>query len=320
MYIGDSYAWPLTCPGRESNLTARLQYHDALINTQSRADLRAFQSGVRSLLQVDIDTDCPMLTTVMRQAQFFDQEEQGRAQWALRTDRFKSWLQARASDALLINGNGSDGLARWSSMSLLSALLAHSLSQQQSAYILNFFCGHHNSMGDPVSGPVGMMRVLITQLLSAHNFDLGFVRFGDWFDGLRVHDLSTLCRLFHKLLTQLPSVVVFCIIDGVSLFETSRWSEELAPVLRRLQFSVADDSLDCHFKVLFTSATISRGVKEILGPDNTLSTPSFAGDGSLLTDRSVMRSLTPSPTMHRREIKSMVGEGTLMPYQPQFLR
>jgi hypothetical protein len=306
---------------RESNLTARLKYQEALIKGSSRADLHSFQAGVQTLLRVDLETECPSLPSVMRQAQFFNQEEQGRAQYALKTDRFKSWLQVRTSDALLINGNGNDGLARWSPMSVLSALLANSLSQQQSAFVLHFFCGHHNSMGEPISGPVGMMRVLITQLLSTHNFDLGFVRFGDWFEGLRVHDLPTLCRLFHKLLSQLPSVMVFCIIDGISLFETSRWSEDLAPVIRRLIYSVADDSLDCSLKLFFTSPSISRTVQEVLGSNNVLSTPAFAGDGSLLTDRNVSRSLTPSPSMQRRELAPLrTYDSTPIPYRGDFLR
>ena len=134
---------------RDEKVTQRLAYQTLAMSTHSRNDLMMFQRGVLSLIGVDLEADIPRLETVMRVSQFIDQQEQGRAQYALRTPIFKSFLQSTTSSILLINGNGNDGMARWSSMSLLSALLAHSLSQNgrdSGTYVLSFFCGHHNSL------------------------------------------------------------------------------------------------------------------------------------------------------------------------------
>ena len=81
--------------------------------------------------------------------------------------------------------------------------------------------------------------------------------------------------------------------------------------------SVSDDSLDCRVKVLFTSPTVSRHVRDVIGDGNTLSIPGgIAGSGEGLTDRGITRSLTPSPRMERRELAHMRGtsyQGEWMP-------
>lgn len=62
-----------------------------------------------------------------------------------------------------------------------------------------------------------LIRSLNSQLLSLYDFDLGFVRFSQWYKGLRQLDLRTLCRLFRKLVGQLPQMATFYIVDGISL-------------------------------------------------------------------------------------------------------
>ena len=52
-----------------------------------------------------------------------------------------------------------------------------------------------------------------------------------------------------------------------------------------------DEDLDCHFKLLVSSATISRSARGVLSGGDVLSIPEDAGSGRLLTDRSLRQDL-----------------------------
>jgi hypothetical protein len=230
---------------------------------------------------------------MQRLSRSIDLQRQGRAQWVIQTPCFQQWLWSSNSSALLINGNEScDGMARCSPMSLLSATLIQSLLQEPSALVINFFCGAHNSVSEEVRGPVGLLRSLNAQLLSTWQFDCGFVRFGEWMGGLRAHDLHTLGRLFRKLVGQLSNVVLFCVIDGISLFESHGWQLGTEFILRKLLDLAEDDDLDCRFKLLLTSATLSRSGARILGDQRSLSIPGDVRSDRLLTDRTIQNELT----------------------------
>ena len=278
--------------GRIENLTARLEQQEKKMIASSHTDSRSIQIALLGLLRTDTDSAERDLERVLRQSQSFDIRSQGRVQWALQTPRFQQWLQSKHSDALLINGNTDDGLARCSPMSMLSAMLIRSLEQAGGVFVSHFSCGSHNSSGDPLSGPTGMLRSLNAQFLSTRQFDTGFLRTSRAYEELRTHDLDALHRLLRILLGQLPNIVVFCIIDGISLFESERWRNETATVVRRLQHISSDETLECRFKLLFTTPTISRCANEVLRRENILSIPADAGNGRLLTDRSIRSDLS----------------------------
>ncbi|KAL6869206.1 hypothetical protein ACO1O0_000529 [Amphichorda felina] len=103
---------------------------------------------------------------------------------------------------------------------------------QSPRIILEYFSGQHNVDSSGLTGPQGMMRSLLDQLLQ------------QWPDeaplslhGLRrpeySRDLPTphLCDLFEGVVRQLPrDFPIWCVVDNVSHFETSLdgWADELA--------------------------------------------------------------------------------------------
>ena len=68
---------------------------------------------------------------------------------------------------------------------------------------------------------------LIAQLLALHEFDIDFVRFDLWNGPLQQNNLAALCEVLREIVTQLPDTILFCIIDGVSHFETERWRSQM---------------------------------------------------------------------------------------------
>lgn len=226
------------------------------------------------------------INLVRRKAQSCDMSSQGAMHWVLQSSRFKGWIQSPESDVLAVNGNLEDGTARYSSTSLLCAMLILSLREQQAAHVLHFFCGNHSSKLDPSAGPIGLIHSLIAQLLSIQQFDLSFLRFGKWEYGLRANDISTYCRLLRRLVEQMSTSIVFCIIDSVSVFEVENWGDDLRLVTRTLVDTAADNQLNTRLKVLFTSASRSRCVNSFLSENSKLHVPTDGGNQRLLTSRS----------------------------------
>lgn len=55
-----------------------------------------------------------------------------------------------------------------------------------------------------------------------------------------------------------PGFVLVCIIDGVSLYETSDWAEDLRAILKTLNSLTRDAKVYAVFKILVTSTMASR--------------------------------------------------------------
>lgn len=82
-------------------------------------------------------------------------------------EQFRNWMGLPFPNVLLVDGHCRDqGQGRTSPLSIFCASLAATLSQNDSNVVLHFFCGHHgNPQYDAVSGPAGLLRSLITQLI-----------------------------------------------------------------------------------------------------------------------------------------------------------
>lgn len=95
-------------------------------------------------------------------AKHFDTGIRGRAQWLVQTSEFRAWLREDASSVLLV-----DGCMDAELISPLSGfccgLISNILNDPDSA-VAFFFAGLH--AGKALSGPVAIMRSLITQLLA----------------------------------------------------------------------------------------------------------------------------------------------------------
>ncbi|KAJ8110743.1 hypothetical protein OPT61_g6490 [Boeremia exigua] len=233
-----------------------------------------------------------VLEFVCRSSQSHDTRDQGAMHWVLQAARFQNWVQSPHPDILLVNGNLECGMARYSSTSLLCGMLIQTLQAQEFVHVCQFFCGSHNSRSDPLAGPIGLMRSLIAQLLSLQEFEVGFLGRGKWTEGLRTNSLRVLCELFKRLFEQLPkNKIIFCIVDGISNFETSAWTEDLHLVVTTLLETVDEGHFGARLKVLITAASRSYSLSRLLSEDNKLSVPLGVGDRRFLTSRSISSEL-----------------------------
>ncbi len=94
-------------------------------------------------------------------------------------------------------------------------------------------------------------------------------------------------------------MALFCIIDGVSLFEKEQWRAQIELVVWKLREMVADPTLNVVLKSLMTSPGISRVVKGILRSEDRIWIPKdVVAEGKLLTanDMVFRRSQTPDPS------------------------
>ena len=200
--------------------------------------------------------------------------------------KFQTWLTSGQSASLLVNGNASTALERTSAMSFVSALLSQSLADQSAACI-HFFCGLHTARNDSLSGPRGLLKTLLAQIVYTHNFDLSFVDEYEYRQ-LQSNNIGALSRLLERLIQQLPTkLVLFCIIDGISFYENAEWVEEACSAMNTLNKLTMNPQLNAVFKLLVTSPLASRYIREHIPQENqvTLVQDSSVGARHFLTER-----------------------------------
>ena len=230
------------------------------------------------------------LELVHRQGGALDFASYSQAQWLFQHDKFQIWLISANPQILLINGNMEEhAIDRVSPTSHICALLLRTLANTQ-AVSIHFFCGQHTSWADPYTGVKGLLRSLIVQLISLFDFDLIFINKRTYRDQLRRHDTGQLCDLFETLLRQVPiDTTIFCVVDGISLFETDHLREETDLLVYRLRTLIEDEELNAVFKLIMTSAHMSRQVCHQLHPSDSLTIPQdHGGDRRALTERQIM--------------------------------
>ncbi|KAI3318933.1 hypothetical protein HD806DRAFT_548787 [Xylariaceae sp. AK1471] len=173
------------------------------------------------------------LEIVLRQARLFDPAIQGRAGWLTKTEEFRNWLRAERSGVLLVDGCLPEHEGLITPMSGLCATLISSLVESEHNVVFFFFAGQHcdmKSSSRDANGPKGLMKSFIAQLLLCSALakpNLDFLTF-KYLQDLDHYDCDALCDLFKELIRQLPpNMDVYCIIDGVFLYEQSLWMDDL---------------------------------------------------------------------------------------------
>lgn len=158
------------------------------------------------------------------------------------------------SSVIFINSNVS-GNGRLSSF--VPAMLVRSVRsyKRNDIFALSFFCGAHFRREDPDSGIAGLMRSLISQLLMCHTeFELPTIRRISQVDP---ENVPVLCQIFQRLIFQLPpDIVVFCMVDAVTNYETSslHMEDSEAAVARLIEIvQKTHEERRCAFKLLLTS-------------------------------------------------------------------
>ncbi|KAI1324565.1 hypothetical protein F5Y16DRAFT_411940 [Xylariaceae sp. FL0255] len=180
-------------------------------------------------------------------------EEQGRARWLMKTQLFQAWTNAARH-----------------SISVLISVLATSLIQVPGTVVIHFFCGKHLDQEDGISGPQGLLRSLITQLL------LQFLPPQPNLSGINSHEFlrdcyqlkfPALCEVFWLLFEQLPaSSTVYCLIDGVAYYEQWQWIDQLRFLVGFFRHIMSTKQLSMegpYLKVLLASSVKSTEMRDL---------------------------------------------------------
>lgn len=269
------------------------------------------------LLQVVCDQQDYSVTlddryAVLQKRHLFKKQSLAQASHLVMTEEFQHWLKGPDSSFLLVDGHCSEINGKVSAMSIFCAALSESLSglPRKTHALLSFFCGQHASDDDTFPGPVGMIRSLICQLVLLWPGDsLPSLEFlnedeGRLWDRVQHMETSALCDVFEELVWRLPArATVYCIVDGISQFETSLGGrkEDLQDIVLCIQKCISDTwGLDrgdsgsqcrASLKVVLVSADksihIGRLIPEEFQVDlrsGNLNTNSVVSEGQFMVD------------------------------------
>ncbi|PWY96444.1 hypothetical protein BO94DRAFT_453448 [Aspergillus sclerotioniger CBS 115572] len=211
------------------------------------------------------------LDIVLQEASKYKSRSLGRVGWLARTDEFAEWLRAPQSSLLLVDGRLDTSPATMvSPMSVFVSTFISSLINSPDCLPLFFFASLHDDKNgdDELSGPTGLMRSLITQLLFSDkltSLNLQFLNKG-FLNACEANNIKALCDLFRRLALQVPhDVQILCILDGIAVYELEpTWGEQIDYVAALFQRLIRElneaDSL--RMKVLFTFANQSLQISD----------------------------------------------------------
>lgn len=235
---------------RLTHLTDRRRFRQQLLTGLDYED---------SVLEQDVEAKLQTIWTSPRQ-------DQDRVVAIMRSHKLQKWITTTESSALFINANHK-GPTRQQPTSFICAKLVDSIMPSASnaqpkhrmTLPLAFFCGEHLQKDDLDSGPDGMMRSLVAQLLLAYrDFDLRTIQ---RMQDLNYDDVDDLCDVFDLLVMQLPHyIVVFCVVDAISFYEDNPTVCEEASIVVQTLVDVVQRTNEngCAFKLLFMSPWNSR--------------------------------------------------------------
>lgn len=174
----------------------------------------------------------------LRQIFLLSLTDQDRAIAIIQDPMVDQWLLDPSFGALLVQAN-SRRHESISPASVACAMLIHICSNmfapdtftptKVSIITLYWFCGSH--VNGPDDSALGLMRSLVSQLLSAGPFAYGFKQTRHFDD----QDLGKLLDMFMKLLRQLTKgTTVVCIIDGISFYEGEHLRDDTCKTIRKL--------------------------------------------------------------------------------------
>ena len=226
---------------------------------------------------------------MLRRGRGSDQSVHDRGHLLMHNRTFQAWLASGQSKRLLVDGNAGSASERVSAMTVVCALLAHSLPNE-TASTITYFCGLHTDPADTLSGPCGILRAILAQVIHTFDVCLDFVD-SEEYDELQRFDLRRLCILLRVLMKKLPAgVVLFCMIDGISLYEKDEWLEGTCYALRMIADLTRDPEVSAIFKLLFTSPLASRYIARYVQEEDRLVLPRdlCGGGGNPISNRQFM--------------------------------
>lgn len=195
-----------------------------------------------------------------------------------------------SSSILFANANCNIDL---SPTAYVSATLASSIKQpsgdagapDRNLCALLFFCAKHTDQYDSHAGPCGLMRSFISQLLSYYTPPLPCLQLAQQTD---CEDIWALCHSFKSIVHTLPrSLILFCIVDGLTSYETRSAYEHDASILAESLVQLAQGrDRGPVVKLWLSAASHSRNLRPLLSNEETLLLPSnVPGSGGLSGSR-----------------------------------
>ncbi|KAH0283181.1 hypothetical protein KCU62_g9179, partial [Aureobasidium sp. EXF-3399] len=210
------------------------------------------QGQLTSFMAVD-DDHLADISHILENSTRFDMDEVRLAYTVANSTDIRDWLSATRG-ILFLNGSGDMTAAREPPFSAVLASLVFGISQNPEAVVLRFLCGLHSEPNQAISGASGLLRSLITQLSFKYDFNLGFINSESYREGLREHDLQTLCETFSAMVSQLPTdSELYYVIDGISWLETPRWREDLIAAVAYVCYLCVDPVGQTRLKILMSS-------------------------------------------------------------------
>lgn len=226
-------------------------------------------SAVLEILKQNSEHPGLDLESCLRSVGSMKRPEQDRAVWAMKSVALHIFVTEIASGVLILNNNGRNTRTK-SPMTFVCARLVNSLRAMPTIITLHFFCGQHIDADDAEGSPLGMMRSLLAQLLVQYpDFEIS----KEDLAGLTHNNIDPILALFSKLISQIPyPVMVFCIIDGITLYEDPDNVEDTIQVTEDLTTLTAKKG-GCAFKLLLTSSTRIRDPPAMVEEEFILTVP-----------------------------------------------
>ncbi|KAL7811145.1 hypothetical protein V8C26DRAFT_409330 [Trichoderma gracile] len=162
---------------------------------------------------------------ILRKESLMSDEALGYATLLRQKRQFQEWLSSEWPGLLLVDGCcRTESVGRSSPMSFFTASFASTLLQSQSGMVLQFFCSHHTDPKKEDSGPKGLLKSIISQLLlypKPYSLSLDFVD-QSLYDAIAASNTDALCFLLERLFWQLqPTTTVYVLLDSISDFESN---------------------------------------------------------------------------------------------------
>lgn len=259
-----------------------------LQHAQAQHGMLVRSDQLLEILRFDLEEVSEELEATVRQGNISDPSTQGRSQLLMQSSKFQNWFSSAKSKCLLVDGNAESAMEKMSAMSIVCALLAQNLPSA-TAKTMVFFCGLHIDEF-AATGPGDLIRSLLGQIISQYSLSTTFVD-GRAYEELRRFDLRRLCALMTELVKKIPhEAVLFCLVDGISWYETEEMTQETCVVMQTLVDLTYDTGVRGVFKLLITSPMASRYVRKCTLRQDRLSISSDVAehDGGPLSRRSLM--------------------------------
>lgn len=192
----------------------------------------------------------------------------------MRSPGLRKWLNHPRSKIILVNGNKT-GTEVFPPTTFLAAKMVETLQAIEPIITLQFFCSlHATANSDVKDNAITMLKSLIAQLLlSDVAWDLAFIS-QENVDRIEGNDLEILCRVFFRLLQQLPNMTfLYWTIDGINFYERTEWRGDFLRIINEL-LNIIESCKQVVIKLLLTCHGRSSFVKDYIDDEDILLVPS----------------------------------------------